>query len=415
MKIRSHASSSGTLWRTVTACALIVWLAYGLRFSTFNMLAVSITDDLHIARSAFTLSITFRYLTAFLLSLVLGRLIDRLGIMKTLIIGLAATAAGEYVFSIGKTLPMFYLAGAVSGIGYALASSPISVLIVNRRFASNRGLIMGATSAVSGLGQALFNPVVGLLATNWGWRSVYYCSTALAVIFGVVIVVFLRADEKQCSTGDCDLDTDFARDNEGLSVSQIFRTPQFWFLLLTGLLIGSAATGSYLIFPSHAQQDGYSLLFVTAVLGITMPIGNIVGKLVFGTASDRLGAGRAAVIPFGANLIGVIAAVLMVPSQAHVAILASIGIGFGISAPNLVPSLWVSELFGQKNSTRILGYYMAVVMLGSAVTMPFANLLFEATGAYTTSLLLFAGMLAVIILLTLTVLRKNAWQKQAEK
>ena len=408
MKNRFKASYIGKLWRTVVACALIVWLAYGLRFSTFNMLAVSITDDLGIARSAFTLSITFRYITAFLLSLAFGRFVQKLGIMKCLIIGLITTAAGEYIFSMGSSLPVFYIAGAVSGIGYALASNPIAVLIVNRRFTSHRGLIMGATSAVSGFGQALFNPVVGFLATRWGWRSVYLCSTAIALFFGLVIIFFLRADEKYCLTENCEQQGQNAADKQGLEMSRVVRSVKFWFLMLTGFLIGIAATGSYLIFPSHAQQDGLSLLFVTSVLGITMPIGNIIGKLIFGALTDRWGAGRAALIPFGANLIGVIAAVVMDPSIAPLAIVASLGIGFGISAPNLVPSLWVSELFGQKNSASILGYLMAFVMVGSAATMPFSNLLFEKAGSYGPALFVHAVCLAVILIINLSILGRKA-------
>jgi MFS family permease len=254
--MKNRFAKIGKLWRTVLACALIVWLAYGLRFSTFNMLAVSITDDLGIARSAFTLSITFRYMTAFLLSLAFGRLIEKLGILTCLAVGLVTTAAGEYLFSAGSSLPVFYIAGAVSGVGYALASNPIAVLIVNRRFADHRGLIMGATSAVSGLGQALFNPVVGLLATRWGWRSVYLCSTGVALLCGLVIVFFLRADERYCRTADCGEEEAAGLDRQGMDMRQIVRSVRFWFLMLTGFLIGVAATGSYLIFPSHAQQDG---------------------------------------------------------------------------------------------------------------------------------------------------------------
>ena len=406
--MKNRFATIGKLWRTVLACALIVWLAYGLRFSTFNMLAVSITDDLGIARSAFTLSITFRYLTAFFLSLAFGWLVNKIGIMKCLIIGLFTTAVGEYLFSAGSTLPVFYIAGAVSGIGYALASNPIAVLIVNRRFVSHRGLIMGATSAVSGLGQALFNPVVGLLATQWGWRSVYLCSTAIVLVIGLLIVFFLHTDEKYCLSDDCNPEDAAGADKQGMEVGQIIRSVRFWFLMLTGFLIGVAATGSYLIFPSHAQQDGLSLLFVTSVLGITMPLGNIIGKLVFGTLTDRWGAGRAALIPFGANLIGVIAAIFMDPSAAALAVVASLGIGFGISAPNLVPSLWVSELFGQKNSASILGYMMAFVMIGSAVTMPFSNLLFESASSYAPALFVHAVSLAIILIINLSVLSQRS-------
>ncbi len=410
MKDSFKVSYIGKLWRTVLACALIVWLAYGLRFSTFNMLAVSITEDLEISRSAFTLSITFRYITAFLLSLAFGRIIEKFGIMICLIIGLLTTAVGEYIFSIGNTLPVFYIAGAVSGIGYALASNPVAVLIVNKRFASHRGIIMGATSAVSGLGQALFNPVVGFLATSWGWRSVYLCSMAIVLFFGFLIVFFLRADEKYCMTGDCSQEDGGGKDKQGLEVGQIVRSVRFWFLMVTGFLIGIAATGSYLIFPSHAQQDGLSLLFVTSVLGVTMPIGNIVGKLVFGAFTDRWGAGRAATIIFGANLVGVLAAVFMEPSLTPIAVVASLGIGIGISAPNLVPSLWVTELFGQKNSASILGYLMAAVVVGSAATMPFSNLLFESAGSYTPALIVHTACLTVILIINLTILGRKARQ-----
>jgi MFS family permease len=193
-----------------------------------------------------------------------------------------------------------------------------------------------------------------------------------------------------------------------MDMRQIVRSVRFWFLMLTGFLIGVAATGSYLIFPSHAQQDGLSLLFVTSVLGVTMPLGNIIGKLIFGALTDRWGAGRAALIPFGANLVGVVAAVFMAPSAAPLAVVASLGIGFGISAPNLVPSLWVSELFGRKNSASILGYLMAFIMAGNAVTMPFSNLLFEKASSYAPALFVHAVSLGVILILNLSVLSRKS-------
>ena len=112
--MKNRFATIGKLWRTVLACALIVWLAYGLRFSTFNMLAVSITDDLGISRSAFTLSITFRYLTAFFLSLAFGWLVKKIGIMKCLIIGLFHDGCGRIsVFSREHTAGFLYRGGCL--------------------------------------------------------------------------------------------------------------------------------------------------------------------------------------------------------------------------------------------------------------------------------------------------------------
>ena len=101
----------------------------------------------------------------------------------------------------------------------------------------------------------------------------------------------------------------------------------------------------------------------------------------------------------------------MEPSVSVLAVVASFGIGFGISAPNLVPALWVTELFGHKSSATVLGYVMAAVMVGNAAAMPFATLLYERSGSYTSTLLIHTVLLAAIIVINLMVFQKKAKAK----
>lgn len=392
-------------WRVIVACALTMWLAYGMRMCTISLLTGTITEDLMISRGLFSFTTTFRYMTGFVINLLFGKILRRFGTRNVLITGFLFTSLGELLYSFSSVLPMFYLAGAISGMGVGFASAPIVALIVGDHFTVGKGTILGLTSAFSGLGAAIFNPVVGVVTDRLNWRAGFYLSTAISAVVGMCVILLINAHEKRMRRPGAVSEAEnkaIESERAGMTIAEAKRALQYVALLAVGVLLGIATNSGYTNFPAHLGDAGFDFLFVSSVAAVVLSVFNSLGKIIFGALNDRLGVGRAAMIPLVMTMLGGIFAILAAPSAAYLAVFAAVGLGFGICTNTIIPSLWVTGIFGQKESASIMGYVSAMIMLGSAVGMPLSNLLFDASGSYMVSYIINVVLMGIVILLNVT-------------
>jgi MFS family permease len=122
----------------------------------------------------------------------LGRLADRLGKRRVLVIALASMSAGSFVIAVTDSPAVMIAARCVQGV--ALAFPPIAVSLLKDilpadRFARGVGLLGAATGA----GTALAIPAVALLAAILEWRATFVVLGAAMLVVGVVILLVIPA------------------------------------------------------------------------------------------------------------------------------------------------------------------------------------------------------------------------------
>jgi DHA1 family bicyclomycin/chloramphenicol resistance-like MFS transporter len=122
--------------------------------------------------------------TAFVGSLAIGPLIDRIGVRPLIVRGAVLALAGAAATATSPSLAVFYVAHVLTGLGVACLLSAgfagVASSFSGREMAWAMGYVVGAQS----LAWIVGNPIVGALAHAGSWRSSYLvpasvCSAAL--------------------------------------------------------------------------------------------------------------------------------------------------------------------------------------------------------------------------------------------
>ncbi|MFD7084582.1 DHA2 family efflux MFS transporter permease subunit [Streptomyces sp. NPDC059918] len=111
-----------------------------------------------------------------------GRLGDRYGPKRVLLVGLAGFTAASLACALAPGAPALIAARAVQGIAAALIAPQTMSLIVHLFPTERRGGAMGVWAAVGGTAMAA-GPVVGGLLITWtGWRGIFLVNLPVGVL-----------------------------------------------------------------------------------------------------------------------------------------------------------------------------------------------------------------------------------------
>lgn len=111
-----------------------------------------------------------------------GRLGDRYGPKRVLLVGLAGFTVASLACALAPGAPALIAARAVQGIAAALIAPQTMSLIVHLFAAERRGSALGVWAAVGGTAMAA-GPVVGGLLITWtGWRGIFLVNLPVGVL-----------------------------------------------------------------------------------------------------------------------------------------------------------------------------------------------------------------------------------------
>jgi OFA family oxalate/formate antiporter-like MFS transporter len=193
--------------------------------------------------------------------------------------------------------------GLIGGAGIGLAYVvPIAVGI--RWFPDKKGLITGL--AVAGFGFGAMGWVK--LAGAWGGLIGLYGLSTTFIIYGgafaalilVGSVWMVMPPQGWQPKGLAETTPAAAKGLQNFSVQEMLRTPQFYLIFLTFAVSAGAglmSIGLMKLYPMEAlQAAGYSAVEASAIAGTAMAVffslANGVGRIVWGTLSDKIGRRR---------------------------------------------------------------------------------------------------------------------------
>jgi len=110
-----------------------------------------------------------------------GRIADILGRRKIFTIGLVAATVSALTLALSISFPMLVALRVIQGIGIAMINSTGIALISSAYPPSERGKVLGITTAAVYVGLSIGPTIGGLLTQNFGWRSVFLLSLGLQI------------------------------------------------------------------------------------------------------------------------------------------------------------------------------------------------------------------------------------------
>ena len=268
-----------------------------------------------------------------------GSLCERTGRKRLLIIGLVIFSS--MLFFVGRTSSLFmmYLITVIQMGGYSMASTAISVMIVDVVPRESLGKGMGyfglSTSLAGAIGPSL---ALAAFATRGAFRTVSFRGSMISVL-GLLITIFLiRYQEPEKKTGQAAGSTEPAAPS-GPAVVPVRRN--FWYFIERSALPASLINGFVvsveclvsMFITLFAQRNGIAdagLFFTISVFFI------VVSKILSGRLSDRYNV-LVAFLPGAVSLVLCFILLIFSPGQHRLLFLAGAfyGTGSGLVTPCL--------------------------------------------------------------------------------
>ena len=340
-----------------------------------------------------------------------GYLTDRIGTRHLVLIGLLILGAGFLLLGQVRYLWMFYLAFVVMALGQSLSGWLPLTTMLNNWFVRRRAMAMGWSNAGSRLGGLLLIPVLAWAIDpsrdQMGWQLTAFI---LGIVFLMMALPLSRLIRNRPEDYNLRPDGDPPDSSQATAVlrgtparsrgtanpaatdfttAQALRTPAFWLISVGHSLTAMVIVALMAHLAPMLTDEGLSLqtaawvvTVYTAVSMVFQVVGGYVGgrvpKNVAMFVFSSIQASAVLIISFSSNPIMVyLFAVLF-------------GIGMGGTSP--MATAIRGDYFGRASFGKILGLStvpMNVLLLGAA---PFAGLMYDIQGSYTTAFTVLAGL-----------------------
>src|SRR4051812_21239681 len=316
-----------------------------------------------------------------------GWIVDRLrphiGPPLMIASGGVLVAVAWVINSYAESIEMLYAGAAISGLG---AGGVYATCVGNavKWFPDRRGLAVGMTAAGFGAGAALTVVPIRMLIENAGYTEAFFWfglgQGALLLLIAPVMRAPLAGEMRGMEQPRVQQAASQA------TPGQVLRSPLFWLLYAMFVIVsasGLMATAQIGPIAKDYNLSNTALLFGASVLSVALVVDSVMNGLArpfFGWLSDRIGREVTMAIAFGLGGI----------SYGLLAVFGSMPWGFVISAAlifftwgeifSLFPST-CTDIFGTRYATTNASL-LYTAKGTSALLVPLANLLKDATGSW---------------------------------
>ena len=396
-------------WWIVAVCILVMMLHAGAAFYAFGRFLPTLLDEFQSGATLIAGAGSVYLLVLGFTGPVLGKLTDRWGPKKPIVIGAAIAAAGLMLLGVTQAVWQLYVFYFIVGIGMSGAGIvPVGVAIANW-FERRRGVAMGITMAGVALGGIVIAPLAHYLIVWTGWRMAYVilgAMTAVLLIIPVMLVMRTRPE-------DMGLLPDGARAAQGEAVSAVagasepasargtsnvseevwtlsmaFRSPRFWLVLATFFLAGTVVAGVLQHEVNILKEMAVPLAAASLALGLTGGIGGV-GKVFFGFVGDRFTPRYASLLCIGLQIVGLV--ILMLTHSTVMVWVFVFVYGFAMGGWLTLEPLVTGELFGMTSFATIFGWVLAAAAVGSGLGPIIMGAVYDASGSYFVGMIVFLG------------------------
>ncbi len=331
-----------------------------------------------------------------------GALIDRVGVRRVVLAGVALSGASIAWMAAGmNSLAGLYGMAAASGVACACVSLVTSQVLVTNWFAERRGIALGYLMAVTGLGGVVMAALAGVGIARLGWRQTALAGDALVWLVALPLAAFALRDRPE-GEARSELAEAAAGVTGGLGAAlQSARFYLLWGAVFLGMAVSNALMQN--IAP-HARDAGTSVEF-SGYLTATLVAANIASRPLAGWLGDRASPRLALLVAYA--LVGSAAVALLCGGARALLVGAALLAGFGYGGTVIAIPTLTARLFGRQSLGKILGVVLFGFGMGGAAGVWLVGRMFTTTGGYGAAFVVLAVMAAVAIALTFLVRAKS--------
>lgn len=245
-------------------------------------------------------------------------------------------------------------------------------------------MMTGIVKVGTGAGQLLVPLAATALVTFYGWRNAYLIIGAVVLLMLVTVAQVMRRDPQAVGLlpdggSDEPSDSRMASEERNVSLRTVVRTRQFWTLCIAQFTIFFCLLTMIVHIVPHATDLG---LPPATAAGVLATIGGVsmLGRIVMGTAIDRIGGKRSLIICFMVLLCGLIW--LQIAGKAWMLFLFAVIYGIAHGGFFTVMSPTLAEFFGTGSHGLLFGIVLFSGTIGGAIGPLLAGYIFDKTAGY---------------------------------
>lgn len=352
---------------------------------TFGVFITPIMKDLGWKNAVLSGAFSVSFLISGFLGIATGKLSDKYGPRRIILICSLFFAAGFILMSQVNAIWQLYLIyGGFIAIGKSSAIAPLQSTIV-RWFVKKRGLIVAIfLMGITG-GSMIMPPVANRLIMNYGWRTAYIILGISAFVIIFLAALFLKRSPSQIGEsaygseeiGDESTEPHSA---QGATLKEALHNTQFWLLCALFFCLAFAMLTIMTHIVPHAINEGISATTAATIMAIIGAV-STAAMIPEGIIADRIGVTKTAII-FTFLLVISMLWISLTGQSIWSLLLFAAFFGVALSSMDILLTLLSSSLFGLAAIGTIIGFFNAILQLGGAIGPFVAGLIYDSRGHY---------------------------------
>jgi MFS family permease len=359
-------------WRRLAVSVAISTLG-GIGMWALAVAMPAVQADLGVSRADISFAYSMNMLGFFAGGVIVGRLVDRRGIVVASVVSALGLGAGFGLSSLTSSLVLFAAAQVLVGFSAAATFAPL-VADISHWFEKRRGLAVAIAASGNYIAGAIWPPVVGLMIRDFGWRTTYVSAAVLCVVAMIPLALTLQRRAPDHEEGSAASVAQRSLVTLGLSPNGLQAL-----LILAGVSCCIAMSMPQVHIVAYCADLGYGLARGAEMLSLMLGFG-IVSRVATGWLADRVGG--AMTLLLGSTLQAVALVFYLVADTLTSLYLASAL--FGLFQGGIVPSyaIIVREYFPAREAASRVGLTVSSTIVGMALGGWMGGELFDRTGSY---------------------------------
>lgn len=371
-------------WIIFLMSVLTYLFMYGLRYS-MGVFFVPLQDQFGWTNAMTTGAVTTFFWVYGLSGIFVGRLLERIGVRKSMFVGGLLLGSGGVLSSLVNDLWQLYVTwGVIAAMGASILYI-LPNMILARFFLKNRGKAIGWSSIGISLGQAVLVPFAAWLILMYGWRLTYVLLGSLVLVV-VCFLGYLIFRESPESIG---LEVDGGKQAQGenatktgndwtlreAAATNVYKLMNVSYFFTVGVII------SLLTFVvPHIIDLGIDSLLASSAFGM-IGVMSAVGSFIFGIISDRIGRKYTIIVCASGIAFSIFISTIIPSNITMLYVWATLyGLTYG-GLPEQYATM-VADYFGTKHGPSLFGIIFFTGSLGGGLLPLIGGYLADLTGNY---------------------------------
>ena len=354
--------------------------AIGICANCLGVFYTPMSNELNVLRGTLANGSTISSFITAIISLFILKLINEKNYKLYLTAGVLLASISTALFSSVNSIGFFYVLNIIRGFGVSAFGAVIYTTIINKWFKQNLGLATSIVMSFAGILGALGAPVFNMVIEMMGWRTGFVIMGVAIFLFCLPAILYRYSIDPQNEGLLPYGETQKVEAVESVKVNGKFNYFSVSFItVLIFSLTMSTFTGISMHLSGFAESIGLSSSVGAFMISLAM-IGNISGKLIVGSLSDRIGWFKSVMIMM--SIVVVAAGILLVADNAMIGYAGSLLIGINYSVVTVGLVLITKNIFGSENYTRAYPVISFLSSIGSAMANSLVAYAYDFTGKY---------------------------------